>query len=102
MMVKRENLLQITCAVVTALIIYLANGNYDRLITGVYLTSDDTQKVNDIMQSPEKLNKRMLSRVEKNPKDQMAWKILSMSYHQMGEEEKALAAFRKARSLDEQ
>ena len=44
----------------------------------------------------------MLSRVEKYPNDKMAWKILSMSYHQMGEEEKALAAFRKARSLDEQ
>ena len=99
---KRGTFVQTVSAFSIALIVYLVNGNYDRLMTGMYLTSDDTQKVNDMMQSPEKLNQMMLSRVEKNPKDQMAWKILSMSYHQMGEEEKALAAFRKARSLDEQ
>ncbi|MEC8881828.1 MAG: hypothetical protein VX737_00920 [Pseudomonadota bacterium] len=99
---KSDTFSQIASAFVVALVIYLVNGNYDRLISGVYLTSKDTQKVNEIMQSPEKLNKMMLTRIQKNPKDQMAWKILSMSYHQMGEEEKALAAYRKARSLDEQ
>lgn len=99
---KKGCFLQIISSLVIALVIYLYNGNYDRLITGVYLTSEDTRKVNEMIQSPEKLNKIMLSRVEKYPNDKMAWKILSMSYHQMGEEEKALSAFRKARSLDNQ
>ena len=93
---------QVISSVLLTIIIYTLTGNYSRFISGTYLTSHDTQKVEYLMKNPEKLKEMMLKKIKKDPEDKMAWKILAISLHKLGQNEKAIEAIKKAQEVEQE
>lgn len=97
---QKLSAIQIIITWVLGILIYIATGHLKYLMPGQYVSSHDIRRLSSIMNNPAGLRSMMQDKLKQNPEDKMAWKLLGVSYHHLGEHDKALQAMEKAVELE--
>lgn len=96
---RKVVLFQLIISIVVTGIVYWQVGAIADIVKGRVVESHETRKFLALVENPQKLKAVLEKKINQDPSDRKAWQLLAGCYHQLGENENALYAARKAQEL---
>ena len=91
--------IQLIVSIMMTGIVYWQVGSIVEIVKGRVVESHETRRFLALVENPQKLKAILEKKIDKDPSDRKAWQLLAGCYHQLGQNENALYAARKAQDL---